>query len=119
MLKALQQQLIDSIPHETVGFQDIVANCTSWPVGTELGSVLYFQSVTCDVVSGFGAQGRPQLEPLDIPDALGPVEPPRLNIWPELDGIHSLELLIPVGVCDGSRAEALFGALEDYIRTVN
>lgn len=110
--------MIDSIPHETVGFQDIVANCTSWPVGTELGSVLYSQSVTCDVVSRFGAQDV-QLEPLDIPDALGPVEPPRLNVWPELDGIYCLELLIPVGVCDGSRAEALFGAVEGYIRTVN
>ncbi|CAO2650499.1 Nn.00g017910.m01.CDS01 [Neocucurbitaria sp. VM-36] len=111
---ALHQQFIDSMPYETVGLRDIVANCTSWPRNTTFGSIVYFQNVEKDFASKLGEQ-EVQLKALEVPGTLEPPEPPRLNVWPGRNDDHVLELLIPKGMCDNSRGEALLDAMEMWL----
>ncbi|KAL4973044.1 hypothetical protein BDW66DRAFT_143034, partial [Aspergillus desertorum] len=40
LLKSVQQQLISRLPHESLGFRDLLRNCTSMPVGTVFTSLL-------------------------------------------------------------------------------
>lgn len=43
LLQAIQQQQTDTIPHESMGFRDIIDNCTEWPTGTRFSSVFQHQ----------------------------------------------------------------------------
>ncbi|KAL4995138.1 hypothetical protein BDV10DRAFT_188336 [Aspergillus recurvatus] len=40
LLKSVQQQLVSRLPHESLGFRDLLRNCTSIPVGTVFSSLL-------------------------------------------------------------------------------
>jgi hypothetical protein len=40
LLHAVQDQHRSTIPHETLGFQDIIENCTNWPRWTRFSSIL-------------------------------------------------------------------------------
>ncbi|KAL4736553.1 hypothetical protein BDV11DRAFT_172831 [Aspergillus similis] len=40
LLKSVQQQLVSRLPHESLGFRDLMRNCTDMPVGTVFTSLL-------------------------------------------------------------------------------
>jgi amino acid adenylation domain-containing protein len=94
IIGSLQSQLIDSIPHETMGLSEIVRQCTDWPENiTAFGSVFYFQNIAkqpsvlvADQEVAFGTL------PLDRPD---PPEPVRLNVLPQEENQYTVELLVP------------------------
>ncbi|KAH6618447.1 hypothetical protein C7974DRAFT_415823 [Boeremia exigua] len=43
-VKQLSDQYRESLPYESVGFRDIVENCTDWPSGTGFGCFVRFQN---------------------------------------------------------------------------
>lgn len=43
LLQAIQQQQTDTIPHESMGFREIIDTCTEWPAGTRFSSVFQHQ----------------------------------------------------------------------------
>lgn len=43
LLQTTQQQQTDTIPHESMGFRQIIDKCTDWPSGTRLNSVFQYQ----------------------------------------------------------------------------
>ncbi|PYH89477.1 acetyl-CoA synthetase-like protein [Aspergillus ellipticus CBS 707.79] len=50
LLRTLQQQQTDTIPHEALGFQRMIDTCTDWPVGTRFSSVFQYQDFGADEV---------------------------------------------------------------------
>ncbi|KAK6856343.1 nonribosomal peptide synthase [Apiospora arundinis] len=44
LIKQLQDQSTEGIPHQQVGFRSIVKQCTDWPSWTRLGSVMVYQN---------------------------------------------------------------------------
>ncbi|CAG7922993.1 unnamed protein product [Penicillium olsonii] len=43
LLRAIQQQQTDTIPHESLGFQQIIDQCTEWTPATRFSSVFQYQ----------------------------------------------------------------------------
>ncbi|CAG8937825.1 unnamed protein product [Penicillium salamii] len=43
LLRAIQQQQTDTIPHESLGFQQIIDQCTDWTPATRFSSVFQYQ----------------------------------------------------------------------------
>ncbi|CAI7659715.1 unnamed protein product [Penicillium crustosum] len=54
LLRAVQSQHGESIRFETIGWNEIVDNCTNWSSGTKLGSVVVFQNYNKSVRTEFG-----------------------------------------------------------------
>lgn len=54
LLRAVQSQHAESVGFETIGWNDIVHNCTKWPSGTKPGSVVLFQNYNKSVRTEFG-----------------------------------------------------------------
>lgn len=54
LLHAVQSQHAESIGFETIGWNDIVDNCTKWPSGTKPGSAVLFQNYNKSVRTEFG-----------------------------------------------------------------
>ncbi|CAI7613184.1 unnamed protein product [Penicillium glandicola] len=94
IIRLLQSQFIDSIPHETIGLSEIVRQCTDWPQDiSEFGSVFYFQNMAKQPSVLVAGQEVAFLAlPLDRPDA---PEPLRLNVLPRGEKQYTLELLVP------------------------
>ncbi|KAL4894930.1 hypothetical protein BDV59DRAFT_200709 [Aspergillus ambiguus] len=51
LLHTIQQQQTDTIPHEGLGFRQIIDNCTDWPVETRFSSVFQYQEFGGDDAS--------------------------------------------------------------------
>lgn len=49
LLKAVQQQSIESIPHEMYGYQHIVEHCTNWRPWERLSSIVMYQNLDEDI----------------------------------------------------------------------
>lgn len=43
LLQTIQQQQTDTIPHESMGFHQIIDKCTDWPSGARFSSVFQYQ----------------------------------------------------------------------------
>ncbi|PYH86198.1 acetyl-CoA synthetase-like protein [Aspergillus uvarum CBS 121591] len=61
LLRMIQQQQTDTIPHESLGFQHIIDQCTDWPAATRFSSVFQYQE--------FGAEEDPT-QPVSIEGTL-------------------------------------------------
>ncbi|PYH40075.1 acetyl-CoA synthetase-like protein [Aspergillus saccharolyticus JOP 1030-1] len=61
LLQMIQQQQTDTIPHEGLGFQHIIEQCTDWPSATRFSSVFQYQE--------FGAEEDPT-QPVSIEGSL-------------------------------------------------
>ncbi|RAL07335.1 acetyl-CoA synthetase-like protein [Aspergillus homomorphus CBS 101889] len=61
LLQMLQQQQTDTIPHESLGFQNIIDRCTDWPTATRFSSVFQYQE--------FGAEEDPT-QPVSMEETL-------------------------------------------------
>lgn len=51
ILSTVQQQHVDAMPHESLGFSQIIERCTEWPRGTRFSSIVQHQNM--DDVSSF------------------------------------------------------------------
>lgn len=58
-VKQLSVQYRESLPYESVGFQDIIENCTDWPSGTEFGCFVKFQNQSMGLQDQSTAQAWP------------------------------------------------------------
>ncbi|KAK4870259.1 hypothetical protein LT330_005313 [Penicillium expansum] len=54
LLRAVQSQHAESIGFETIGWNDVVDNCTKWSTGSKPGSVVLFQNYNKSVRTQFG-----------------------------------------------------------------
>ncbi|THZ03822.1 nonribosomal peptide synthase 11 [Aureobasidium pullulans] len=112
ILQSVQRQLTASIPHETVGFSEIVRNCTDWPVQTSFESVLYFQrleSPRCQVGDKYV-----ELQPIHL-DRADSLEPPRVNIVPRGKGVFVLELSFHEYMCTREMGKQLLHYMKTWL----
>ncbi|KAI9045028.1 nonribosomal peptide synthetase 1 [Aspergillus affinis] len=69
LLRQIQQQMVDTMPYSTLGFDDIRDNCTTWPKSTRLPSFLrvrnyqftppcWFEGVPCEAIH-YGIPNKP------------------------------------------------------------
>ncbi|PWY66710.1 acetyl-CoA synthetase-like protein [Aspergillus heteromorphus CBS 117.55] len=51
LLRALQQQQTETMPHESLGFRQIIDRCTDWPAHTRFSSVFQYQEFGADAAA--------------------------------------------------------------------
>jgi len=54
LLHQIQSQLLSNMPHEVLGFRDIIRHCTSWPTWTYFSSTVQHQNVETKMALRFG-----------------------------------------------------------------
>ncbi|KAG9764881.1 nonribosomal peptide synthase 11, partial [Aureobasidium melanogenum] len=62
LLHQLQRQQVEGLPHEHLGHQDIVRECTDWPIWTRYSTMVQHQSHITGVALGSGQQWIPTEE---------------------------------------------------------
>ena len=113
VLKSLQRQYINSIPHEAMGLMEIVEKCTDWPRNTSFGSVFYYQNVEQQPLIRVGSEDVHFTAM--ILDRADPPEPPRLNVKPNGDGKYILELSIPEDSCSLKASQELLDRMDKLL----
>ncbi|KAM0283778.1 hypothetical protein ACHAQH_002368 [Verticillium albo-atrum] len=114
-LKALQVQFVESIPHEAMGFGEILSHCTEWAAGTSLGTVFYFQDIEHAPSFSLGGNRAKMVAMRGIQGA-EPPEPPRMNVYPAGDGHFGLELLVSENVCNIGTVEDLVDEMARWLQ---
>lgn len=102
LLQAIQQQQTESIPHESMGFQHIIDNCTDWPHGTRFSSVFQHQE--------FGA-GEEDLSPGQFLPVEGVLKCSPGFICPAPDACDLSILATPVSKYGVVRVDMIFSDL--------
>ncbi|KAJ5158042.1 AMP-dependent synthetase/ligase [Penicillium coprophilum] len=113
IVKSLQSQFLNSIPHETMGLSEIARQCTDWPQDiSTFGSLFYFQNIEQQVSVLAGGQDVAFVAlPLERPD---PPEPPRLNVLPRGEKLYTLELLVPEQMTNTNAWSQLLDAMVEW-----
>lgn len=115
LLVALQQQQVANMPHESLGFREIIRECTDWPSWTNFSSVVQHQNIEPDRAVSLAQDTTSLYEPgflgadLDLTDV-------SVLSTPTEDGYVDLDLVTSSSVMSPFAAELLIGQLSDILR---
>ncbi|OCL12422.1 acetyl-CoA synthetase-like protein [Glonium stellatum] len=114
LLRTLQDQLINSIQHETVSLTDIVNQCTDWPWNTKFGSIAQYQNIEDEPFFSI-AGGNVQFASIHDSGEADAPGPPKLLAIP-VGSQCRLELSVPKNICAIGKAQELLDLVCKYFK---
>ncbi|KAJ6023763.1 AMP-dependent synthetase/ligase [Penicillium herquei] len=115
LLLALQKQQVDNLPHESLGFRQIIRDCTEWPAWAHFSSVVQHQNIEPDREVLLGEDNATPYEPGFIGADLDLTDVSVLST-PVADGYVDLDLLTSSKVMSPFAAELLVDQLTSILR---